>query len=74
MYVLYLVQWSSDAQNLESQSQRLVKDSDQGDEQSGYGGGCSNDCHILDFGTIDSNANRGLLSKFEVKMNYLRYL
>lgn len=47
MYVLYLFQWSSDTQNLESQSDRLVEESDKGDDQSGYGGGCSNDCHCL---------------------------
>ena len=47
MYVLYLFQWSSDTQNLESQSDRLVEESDKGEDQSGYGGGCSNDCHCL---------------------------
>lgn len=46
MYIHYFFQWSSDTQNLESQSDRLVEESDEGDEQSGYNGGCSNDCHV----------------------------
>ena len=45
MYVPYLVQWSSEAENFDSQDHWLVEQSGEGKEHSGYSGSRSDGCH-----------------------------
>ena len=45
MYVPYLVQWSSEAEDFDSQGHWLVKQSGEGKEHSGYSGSRSDGCH-----------------------------
>ena len=46
MYILYLVQWSSEAKNLKAQDHSLVRQSGQGKEYSEDSDDCANGCHL----------------------------
>ena len=53
MYVLYLVQWSSEAKNLKAQSHAFVKQSCQGKKHSKYSGDCADGRHYSAFKSLD---------------------